>query len=461
MKSRRRRPSLIRRLLGLEEPAPPPYEPPADPAAAFEPADDPPGATAVYPFAEEPEDAAPPPPAEERGLWDVLADLFDGEPLFSDSRGHLEAELRRVGYLVRLLLRRSWDSLEPDLAGGGWGDVSATQAVQAFVGREALLRGEIAAWATDDAYDPDWKLAAALQAEIDGLRRARGNQADLRLMQLAERFSLTPREIDVILIALLPELHRRFRLYFAHLQQDSAQPLPNVNTIHQLLAAADPQRPAGFRADRALLPHRLILLDGEATVPSPLPQVQVEAWVVAFLLGGAGPYERLNGLVAVEHPPATAAAPPDLTQDERRRLARFRHWDRERRTLRRQRATRFYEQWRQDGDPDGRGPAETPGAKMCIRDSPYPAPLGGHNLAPYYWRRYQDVFGALHDAGLTTINVQPFNPPGDLGGLLSWADRQIARLLVPYDVGRVHPLTVRLWSLGQIAIGDRIVDFEH
>ena len=37
MKSRRRRPSLIRRLLGLEEPAPPPYEPPADPAAAFEP----------------------------------------------------------------------------------------------------------------------------------------------------------------------------------------------------------------------------------------------------------------------------------------------------------------------------------------------------------------------------------------------------------------------------------------
>ena len=34
--------------------------------------------------------------------------------------------------------------------------------------------------------------------------------------------------------------------------------------------------------------------------------------------------------------------------------------------MRRQRATRFYEQWRQDGDPDGRGPAETPGATLLL-----------------------------------------------------------------------------------------------
>ena len=69
-----------------------------------------------------------------------------------------------------------------------------------IVGEEVkTTEGEIAGWARD-ASEEDLDAARELEAQIDATRAALSTQQNLRLLQLAERFSLSPGEADALLI---------------------------------------------------------------------------------------------------------------------------------------------------------------------------------------------------------------------------------------------------------------------
>lgn len=380
MRPRRRFPTLgarLRDLLNIEEPGDPlPEEGPAAESPEEQPGDElsddaPPGGAAVYSFPDAPEEAAGETPAIRGQAAPPQPPRRPGRgprPLFEDSAGHLTAELERVAYLVRAQLRRYWGALEPERAGEAWGDATTRSHVQAYIGRDPLLaRGKIAGWA-QDAVEEDLDDARELQTRIDAARAARETQQELRLLQLAERFNLSPGEIDALLICLLPELHRRYRVYFAYLQQDAAQPLPNLTTLRDTLALAGwAERPL-FRAGGALLRHRLLALDGAGPL-SPAPQAQIEARVAAFLLERDGLDARLAGVAAWVEPPAGRLDDEEEDADGRARLAEFRRWAQERRYWRQQRADDFYAAWR---FPGGRLPPQMTGATFFLH-GPYGA----------------------------------------------------------------------------------------
>lgn len=380
MKSRRRFPTLarLRDLVNRDEPPSdtmPAEGPAAEPPDA--PLDDaPPGAVAVYPFPDAPDEQAagvlPARPIAPPDDWETPAPPArrrDGPaPLFEDSRGHLDAELRRAGYLVRAQLRQYWGVLEPERAGEAWGDATSRSHVQAYIGRDPLLtEGEIAGWA-QDASEEDLDAARELEAQIDATRAALSTQQNLRLLQLAERFSLSPGEADALLICLLPELYRRYRTYFAYLQQDAAQPLPNLTTLRDVLTLADRAEGSLFRADGALLRHRLLALDGASPL-SPAPQAQIEARVAAFLLERDGLDPRLAGIATWTEPPTRRPADEEGDATDRERLAEFQKWAQERRYWRQQRADAFYAAWR---FPGYRPPPALTGATFLLH-GPYGA----------------------------------------------------------------------------------------
>ncbi len=307
-----------------------------------------------------PGDREPPEPPRRRG--------GGPRPLFENSRGHLDAELQRVGHLVRAQLRRYWGVLEPERRGEAWGDATTLSHVQAYIGRDPLLtEGEIAGWA-QDASAEDREAAQELEKRIDATRAALETQQTLRLLQLAERFSLSPGEVDALLICLLPELHRRYRTYFAYLQQDAAQPLPNLTTLRDVLSLAGRAERSLFRADGALLRHRLLALDGDGP-PSPEPQARIEARVAAFLLGRDGLDPRLAGIATWVEPAKRPLAGEEEDAASRARLAEFRKLAQERRYWQQQRADEFYTAWR---FPGGRLPPALTGATFFLH-GPYGA----------------------------------------------------------------------------------------
>lgn len=146
--------------------------------------------------------------------------------------------------------------------------------------------------------------------------------ASPRLAWLRDTFQLTGFEIDLLLIALGPELDPRYELAYAYLQDDLTRRRPRVNLALDLLCetpAAKLARRAHFAPEAALRRHRLLNLSLDPGQPeSPLlgQVLQVDQQVVRFLVGAEGLDGRLApfcervvprvSLADVGLPPATA-----------------------------------------------------------------------------------------------------------------------------------------------------------
>jgi hypothetical protein len=88
-----------------------------------------------------------------------------------------------------------------------------------------------------------------------------------RLSGLAERYALTGFEIDVILLALAPEIDLRYQRLYAFLQDDVTRRKPTVDLALHLLCETAEQRLAArahFFQDAPLLRNRLVVLGSEA-----------------------------------------------------------------------------------------------------------------------------------------------------------------------------------------------------
>ena len=118
---------------------------------------------------------------------------------------------------------------------------------------------------------------------------------------LAQRFALAPFELDALLLALAPDLDRRFERLVAYLQDDIARPRPGVELLLKLLAP----RHLHLELQAALLPdaplRRLGLLVADEALRGPGSEgLRVADGVLRFLLARRGP-DALVQRFSAEH----------------------------------------------------------------------------------------------------------------------------------------------------------------
>lgn len=116
---------------------------------------------------------------------------------------------------------------------------------------------------------------------------------------LANKFGLSSVDVDVLVVALAPELDARYERAFALLQEDPARGRPTVDTMLTVLCANADERSAlraRFAADAPLRRHNLVELVADprdAAPPDRARYVVVDPQIVDALVGDRGGDGRL------------------------------------------------------------------------------------------------------------------------------------------------------------------------
>jgi ATP-dependent 26S proteasome regulatory subunit len=152
-----------------------------------------------------------------------------------------------------------WDHLLSGLAIAEWRVRQAAQAAELkgmdpadpiqglFIGDEQLARllkkpfGE-AVWAHKNGRDHTESLATTPVQMQQAWQTACEANPGSRLNRLIQRFALTPIEVELLLIALLPELDPHYGPLFAFLQDDVTRKRPSINLILDLLTPSLPEK---------------------------------------------------------------------------------------------------------------------------------------------------------------------------------------------------------------------------
>jgi AAA+ superfamily predicted ATPase len=134
---------------------------------------------------------------------------------------------------------------------------------------------------------------------------------------LAARFDLAPFDLDLILIALAPELDLRYERLYAFLQDDVTRRHPTVDlSLNLLCSSADAKlaRRVHFAPEAPLIRHGLLRLipDPQQTEPPLLAHyLKLDAQILDVLLGLGGLDRRLATFCTLDLP-GTRLAPPSL-----------------------------------------------------------------------------------------------------------------------------------------------------
>ena len=154
---------------------------------------------------------------------------------FLNSVEHLREEIFRLDLLLRravLIARASGAGAGPDEFRGL---VVTENEVDDILRAKALL-GE--RWERAEAKQADLTLIdqelEKRRKDIDA-RTSRGKKAPLALPSLAAQFSLSPPEVDILMVALAPELEPRYETLYAYLQNDVTRRHPSVDLALNLI----------------------------------------------------------------------------------------------------------------------------------------------------------------------------------------------------------------------------------
>lgn len=153
-----------------------------------------------------------------------------------------------------------------------------------------------------------------------GLWRALGQKQPGRLEQLAQAFTLTNLELDLFLLALLPEIDPRYEQIYAYLQDDVTRKRPSVELLLNVMARDLPEKLALrplLRDHAPLLANRLIRrFDDPHSVEPPLLSqfVRPDPFVVEWLLGADTVSEPLRAAARLLPPrqPDTTTLPDNV-----------------------------------------------------------------------------------------------------------------------------------------------------
>jgi MoxR-like ATPase len=239
---------------------------------------------------------------------------------YGSSLEHLRDELARIDLLVRGQVARAREAAGDE----AWRGLAISEAeVDVLLARPRGAPpwdGSPGGPALADAHALTDQLEAAIA------RRCARTAAPLALVELARRFGLTRFDVDVVLIALAPELDLGYERLFAYLHDDVTRKRPSVDlALHLLCRSLDGRfaSRARFGAGAPLLRHRLIqLVADSATAPRLTHALKLDDRVVDWLHGSADLEPRL-ARAARRIAPGALLADLELPGLLRERLARL------------------------------------------------------------------------------------------------------------------------------------------
>lgn len=147
-----------------------------------------------------------------------------------------------------------------------------------------------------------------------------------RLDWLREAFQLSPFDVDILLLALAPELDRRYERLYAYLQDHVGRRWPTVDLALHLLcsdAAARLSHRTQFNPDASLIKHQLIhLIPENDPRPSSLLGhfLQLDEQITRFLLGQDSLDSRLAAFCQLHYPTEPQPILDERTQQAITRL---------------------------------------------------------------------------------------------------------------------------------------------
>jgi len=210
---------------------------------------------------------------------------------YRDSVEHLTDELKRVDLMIRRLLTIVRDT--PAHSSDEYrGLVISEPEIQSLLESGEFLHHH---WhkqaAVEDKLDP-------LDRKMDEIRKTITQRMELTakagrrlaLPYLADRFGLSAAEVDLLLIALAPELEPRYETLYAYLQDDVTRHRPGVNLALNLISRSEREKllVRRFFSPGAPLPHfRMIELEQEQHDMHPTllrKFMKVDDSLVSFLL---------------------------------------------------------------------------------------------------------------------------------------------------------------------------------
>ena len=172
--------------------------------------------------------------------------------------------------------------------------------------------------AAHDLLRPIDDTLAELRAAIDGRRAATPPGVHLALPHLAQHFGLSQAEVDLLLIALAPELEPRYETLYAYLQDDVTRKHPSVDLSLNLICRAEREKIFARRLlthAAPLLHYRLLNLEDEIQDRQALFSrrfLKLSLPVLRFLLDEA-PDAGESGRLAVPQADAASGELSDAT----------------------------------------------------------------------------------------------------------------------------------------------------
>jgi hypothetical protein len=210
---------------------------------------------------------------------------------YRDSTEHLRDEMARLDLLLRralTILRQADAPVSDEFRGLVISEPEIEEMVRGkdFFGerwrREESCRAQLSP--LDQGLDK-------LRANIDARRElSRRDGIHLALPHLAHCFNLSPAEVDILLIALAPELESSYETLYAYLQNDVTRKRPSVNLALSLICRSESERFMArriFHPAAPLLHHRLIELGEEQHDRQPAllrKTLKLDEAIVGFLL---------------------------------------------------------------------------------------------------------------------------------------------------------------------------------
>jgi SpoVK/Ycf46/Vps4 family AAA+-type ATPase len=233
---------------------------------------------------------------------------------YANSCEHLADELQRLDLLIRLKLlrQRRYQPVSPLDQFRGL-VVTETEVESLLADADALI--------DDDEFEQSRSEENALVAILAAIeqriveRRALSQESgtNLSLAQLDTLFQLTPFQQNVLLLALAPQLDRKYEKLYAYLQDDVTRKAPTVDLAMNLFLNSTDQKleaRSAFDPGAALLRFKLLQVPENEAETTPLlsRQLKLDDRIVNFFLDVHRPEARLDRAMRLLQPPKNFAA---------------------------------------------------------------------------------------------------------------------------------------------------------
>lgn len=191
---------------------------------------------------------------------------FSYMDFYKNSINYLQEELSRIGVLIQIFLEKTGaeaGKYRQEFPGMFILEAEANSIIQAVCCSSEAFRVQGLKSEEIEALE-----ITINRKKAESLKRG----IELRLHALSELFSLTPFEVDVILIGLAPELDGRFAKLYAYLQNDLTKKQPSVWMLLELLCVGLEEKFEAreyFSSSAPLLRNRLISLVGDGADANP------------------------------------------------------------------------------------------------------------------------------------------------------------------------------------------------